>query len=500
MSHCNLVSSFSFQNLDEVSKVKYSWPCFHYDLANTGYSDSPAPRKGSLLWNLTIGDVPEGGPAVYDGVIYVATAAGSDSSVYAIDLITGKILWRRVTGTTMRGAPAVAEGKVFAGCEDGRLYCLDAATGRILWTFSTYDKISRAHPKFVNGMVIVASCDHTIYALNASEVEMAEEKRIIWAFNTGGQVRGTPAIVGGKVYMGSSSKKVYCLDLLTGTEIWRFQSPTDPKDFRGSPTVAYGKVYIGSDDQYVYALDMNTGEQKWRFKTGGMVRSTPAAAYGKIYILSADGYVYCLNAETGEQVWRFNTGGSIAGDFSYSSASVADGLVFIGSSNDVLYCLNATTGDVVWSYQTGGDIRGAPAIVGGLLIVGSMDDNLYVFGELYTGPKASFTFSPTNPLAGEAVTFNASASQPNVVKYTWNFGDGNVTTVSVPTIIHIFAAEGQYNVTLTVEDYRGGTDRISAQVTVSPKKSSFDPYLIAGIGVVAVIAVTVIFAVVRRKK
>jgi len=76
-------------------------------------------------------------------------------------------------------------------------------------------------------------------------------------------------------------------------------------------------------------------------------------------------------------------------------------------------------------------------------------------------PVACFDYNPTPPLVCETVTFNASSSTPNggvIVSYTWNFDDGNITTVSNPTITHVYAAIKKYNVTLTVTDSEGLSD------------------------------------------
>ncbi|MEM2995279.1 MAG: PKD domain-containing protein [Candidatus Bathyarchaeia archaeon] len=84
-------------------------------------------------------------------------------------------------------------------------------------------------------------------------------------------------------------------------------------------------------------------------------------------------------------------------------------------------------------------------------------------------PTASFTFSPQEPLVGETVVFDASASTPNggtITSYTWNFGDGNVTTVSEPVITHAYADYGTYTVTLNVTDSEGKWDTESQTVTV----------------------------------
>ncbi|MEM0121541.1 MAG: PKD domain-containing protein [Thermoprotei archaeon] len=85
-------------------------------------------------------------------------------------------------------------------------------------------------------------------------------------------------------------------------------------------------------------------------------------------------------------------------------------------------------------------------------------------------PFAVFTFTPTYPEVNEVVTFDASGSyDPDgyIVSYSWNFGDGNITTTSNPIITHKYAAFGDYIVTLTVTDNSGLTDQETAAIHVS---------------------------------
>jgi len=84
-------------------------------------------------------------------------------------------------------------------------------------------------------------------------------------------------------------------------------------------------------------------------------------------------------------------------------------------------------------------------------------------------PVASFIFSPTDPLEGEPITFDASASTPDggtIVSYEWNFGDGNITTASDPIITHTYPTFGNYTVTLNVTDSEGKWDTESKTITV----------------------------------
>jgi len=85
-------------------------------------------------------------------------------------------------------------------------------------------------------------------------------------------------------------------------------------------------------------------------------------------------------------------------------------------------------------------------------------------------PVASFTASAAILDKQQVVTFDARGSYDpdgTIVKYLWNFGDGNTATgVSVS---HSYFESGSYTVTLTVTDNDGATDSTSAAKTVRNK-------------------------------
>jgi PKD repeat protein len=84
------------------------------------------------------------------------------------------------------------------------------------------------------------------------------------------------------------------------------------------------------------------------------------------------------------------------------------------------------------------------------------------------GPTADFVFSPTAPVANQAVNFNAAASKApagaSIAGYSWDFGDG--TSGAGLTASHAYAANGGYTVTLVVTDSTGKTATKSTTVTV----------------------------------
>jgi virginiamycin B lyase len=77
-------------------------------------------------------------------------------------------------------------------------------------------------------------------------------------------------------------------------------------------------------------------------------------------------------------------------------------------------------------------------------------------------PTADFTFSPSSPQAGQAVSFT-DTSTGSPTSWSWNFGDGGTSTQQNP--IHTFGQQGTYSVTLTATN-ANGSNAISKSVRV----------------------------------
>jgi outer membrane protein assembly factor BamB len=84
-----------------------------------------------------------------------------------------------------------------------------------------------------------------------------------------------------------------------------------------------------------------------------------------------------------------------------SSPAVVNGMVYVGSSDGNLYALDASTGALLWSYTTGGLFRSSPTVAKGVVYVGSWDHNVYALNAS-TGAKVwSYT---TGDLSGSRRT------------------------------------------------------------------------------------------------
>lgn len=127
-----------------------------------------------------------------------------------------------------------------------------------------------------------------------------------------------------------------------------------------------------------------------------------------------------------------------------------------------------------WSDYTGTDSNG-DGISDSPYTNGAIDYLPLMEPWMPTPPIAKFAYTPQNPTANEEITFNASESYDpdgNIVNYTWNFGDGNITTVTTSLIEHAYSAYANYTATLTVTDNDGLKDTMTALIEIKKKTST----------------------------
>jgi len=134
-----------------------------------------------------------------------------------------------------------------------------------------------------------------------------------------------PIVVGKTLLIGfNDTDKLVALDTETGQEKWAFY--TDGP-IRFPAAAAGGNVYFTSDDGYLYCVDIESGQQVWKFRGGPsdrkmignrrFISAWPArggavvkdgVVYFSVSIWPMMGtFIYALVAETGKVVW-FNDG------------------------------------------------------------------------------------------------------------------------------------------------------------------------------------------------
>ncbi len=85
-------------------------------------------------------------------------------------------------------------------------------------------------------------------------------------------------------------------------------------------------------------------------------------------------------------------------------------------------------------------------------------------------PTVTLSVSPTSPVAGQQATITATATPAtnhNVVRYDWTFGDGTTQSTTSRSVTKTYSVAGTYTITVTAVDDLGQSGSASASLTVT---------------------------------
>jgi polyvinyl alcohol dehydrogenase (cytochrome) len=276
--------------------------------------------------------------------------------------------------------------------------------------------------------------------LTAAQVPQLELK---WAFGFPGvnSARSQPAVVSGRVFVGSENGNVYALNAKTGCTYWRFAAQAGIRSsvsigrYRTAAASGYA-AYFADMAATAYAVDAVTGAELWRVKLDehpyAGVTGAPTYYDGRLYVPTSGvgeegrggqaGYECCtfrgsvtaLDASTGEVLWKSyaipeaptprgsnNHGGqtwgpSGGGIWSAPTVDARRGLIYVATGNgyseppqgttDAVLALDMQTGRILWSSQPIAD----DVFAGGCQRDGSDNPNC----PAQLGPDADFSDSP----------------------------------------------------------------------------------------------------------
>ncbi len=276
----------------------------------------------------------------------------------------------------------------------------------LIWSFTCEDEV-RSSPCVNSGMLFIGCYDTNLYALDLARGEFR------WKYATEGGVSSSPAVWEDSVIFGSEDGAVYALDKRRGKLSWTFRTG---RSIRSSPRLYDRIVFVGSDDQHFYALDGLRGTMIWKYRTWMPIRSSGFATNEAVFIGGNDGHVYCLDIRNGGIKWKQRTQQPVI-----SSPVFSDGLVFVGSMDNNLYALDGEGGWPAWRYRTGHYVNARPCVFGTRVFVGSADGNMYALEK------------KNGRLAWKYETDSQIASSPCIDNGRIYFGaiDGNIYCLDV---------------------------------------------------------------------
>jgi polyvinyl alcohol dehydrogenase (cytochrome) len=160
--------------------------------------------------------------------------------------------------------------------------------------------------------------------------------KLKWAFSYAGSRNGQATVVGGRLFLTSSSGAVYALNPKTGCAYWRFDVPGGSRSsitigrVPGSGSPHYAAYLTGWTERTAYALDAENGALIWKTQVDHQqevqMTGSPVLHGGRLYIpvssaeeaiATDDAYECCkfrgavvsVDAVTGKVLWESFMGG-----------------------------------------------------------------------------------------------------------------------------------------------------------------------------------------------
>lgn len=200
-------------------------------------------RTGSVLWKFKTAGPVHATPSISGGLAFIA---GCDEVFRAIRISDGRQMFSVTSGAYTGASPALLGGAAYYGTFNNDVLKVSLPGRRVVWR---YEHPARHFPFYssaavTNNYVVVGGRDKLVHGLNTAG-------KAVWTFTTGARVESSPAIAGGRVFVGSNDGRFYALDLSSGAKVWEFNAGAA---FSASPAIANGRIVIGSQDGRLYCF------------------------------------------------------------------------------------------------------------------------------------------------------------------------------------------------------------------------------------------------------
>ncbi len=308
-----------------------------------------------------------GTPQIKDGIIYGSAfrCRGNecDGEVYAVDIETARSAW--VSGTVeyetrLVGSVGIGETTLVVGTSNlggdtdpgGYLIGLnptvdiDAApreqigrTAREKWRLPL-DGPVWGGITVQDDIAYFGTLEGTLYAVDLADgMSGNPADRIVWSFDAGGAITGTPHVTADKLYIGSFGDDVFALDLAH-----RRQNPNS---------------------------NVLNSSSEWVFETGGWVWAEPLLADGILYVASLPGDVFALNADNGQPRWGepAKAGDEIVAQPVIFESNRGPALA-VPSGEENIFVVLLADGQVTGEFNTSGrGMKSSPVLIDDVLFV-----------------------------------------------------------------------------------------------------------------------------------
>jgi outer membrane protein assembly factor BamB len=349
---------------------------------------------------------------------------------------------------------------------------------QLSWQAQLGALVDYSSPAVVKGIAYIGSSDGRLWAFPASGCGQSICTTPVWRSTSLGQIIDSPTVVNGVLYVGSqtsASSNAGKLDVFaasgcgqaTCAPLWQGAAGTQ-SILQSSPAVVGGRVYVGGFDGKLYVFNASgcgasLCQPAWTGTTGGPIESSPTVSGTSVFVGSNDGKLYAFpaagcGAASCKPKWTASTGEQIFD----SSPAVANGVVYVGSTHHLNAFAAAGCGATVcaplWQASHQGDyVNGSPAVAGNRVYIG-LETAVGVFDaagcgrtscsplwlDFGTGTQADVLSSPTvaNGVVyagknnGDVLAWKAASCGQFVCNEIWSFLTKDPIVSSSPTVVN----------------------------------------------------------------
>jgi len=463
----------------EVAQALTEWPLPGRDYNNTRFTQDSNIKSTNATqlkeaWRVQAQGLVIGYgqmstvPLISGGTVYMEDLW---SSVYAIDLASGKVKWT-VQDSTLNPGPngvALGWGKVFGLRGSDTVVAYDAATGKELWTNKVVDTMTAGidiQPTVFDGKVLVSTVPIStsgIYTggdrgiLKALDQNTGKE---LWRFDT----IESPNDVWGNSMVNSGGGSWYppSIDIDTGRVFWAIANPAP---FPGTPEAPNGMSRPGKNlyTDTTLVLDVHTGAHQWHHQhiehdlfDRDELHTMLADVGGMPLVISTgkEGRVWANRRDTGEVVWgpvpvgvhkndeltELTAATSVLpGSFGgvLTPPALANGVIYVatlnaptmysanqtayfgsetGTNNGELVAIDAATGKTLWDVMVEGDPTGGATVVNDLVLTATIQGKVFGY-DAKTGKEVWRWTAPGGinawpSVSGDTIVFPVGNTDP----------------------------------------------------------------------------------------
>lgn len=132
-----------------------------------------------------------------------------------------------------------------------------------------------------------------------------------------------------------------------------------------------GRVYLTTEKRLVYCIEVKNSSILWSHALESDLEVSPVVGKDSLFLLDREGTLTCLS-KSGQLLWKSKTGATPP-----VSLSLGSGLLIVGGEAGDILALEPASGMSLWGYKAGGAIPGGAVFWGNEVICASLDGKIY---------------------------------------------------------------------------------------------------------------------------